>query len=282
MLSKPVKEAQAEVPWPDFCEIQHHLGLARLEWSNNHPLACYFYNVFLCLNLLSCVSTAAEPVFARRLRDQLQDENITTCIEKVLGCHQIVLKYILDIAELQHWKEVNVTQGTMSLIEQVKRAIPIETGLREVQLLASGSETARTQSMPLSRQVSTVTKVMACAAGVYLYGTLCGLQAGVPELTNAVADTIAAIKLVPNAEVIKGLSWSATIAALASSEEDHRNFFRELARGMLEQYGKCEIFRTLNVAFEFWARRDSAITEKKEYSWKDALCHEGIVTFLFL
>lgn len=101
------------------------------------------------------------------------------------------------------------------------------------------------------------------------------------ELQKAVSDTISAIKLVPNAALMKGLTWSIAVAALAS-EGDHRVFFKELGQGILVQFGECQTFNALNIAFEFWKLRDSMASEKEEFSWKEALSYEGGATLLFL
>lgn len=164
----------------------------------------------------------------------------------------------------------------MSVVELMKRGIVIERELQQFRQLAAEPQAEHQESSPLSRQKSAVDEVFVSTAAVYLYGTLCGLGSTSPELTQSIADTVAAIKAVPNASIILGLSWSITIAALAS-QDTHRSFFKSLERGTREQFGRCQVCDALKAAFRFWDRQDSAgaAGEKTNYSWKEALSQES-------
>jgi len=167
MLTHIAKGALVDTPWPEICKLQTHLEPVPFETLSSgwHLLSSYFQSVLICLSLLSCISTAAEPTFARKFRDQLQDEKTQMSVDKVLGCEKRVLKHILDIAELQHWKESSAIERPISMVQLVKRAIPIEKELQESHLWASDSSNGPIRSNLLARQESAITKTMVCAAG---------------------------------------------------------------------------------------------------------------------
>lgn len=95
-----------------------------------------------------------------------------------------------------------------------------------------------------------ITNIFVGAASIYLHAIVSGTSSEVPKIKLGVADTIEAIKLVPDDGLIKRLTWPVCVTACLAGP-DHMSFFEQLDRGLAEQYGGSQsILRGLKVAKE--------------------------------
>jgi len=270
--------------WPHFQNIIASLNPIDFTHfgDGNQTAIRLFQNTLICLDILSCVSTGMEPEFALKFRDKFRAGENTLRLDEITGCESSVMECIMNIAVLRYWKEKETANGSMSLIELAKRALSVERDLQEIR--GKNLDRIKNHSVLTSsiKNIWFLTNVFACAASIYLHAAVSGPRPEIPEIKIGVADTIDAIKLLPNGRLLDRLMWPVCVAACLA-EAGHQSFFEQLERGIAEQFGSRQnILRALNVAKECWKLRRCSTLSRMDYDWTDAMARIGdIVLLLF-
>lgn len=259
----------------------HPIATDKLKHGKQH-LARVFQSLLVCFDILSCISTEMEPAFALKFRDQFKGKESVLCVEEIIGCEGQVLECIMDVAVLSYWKQQETTKGSISLIELAKRALPLERNIESVRKSIRQRIEGSSNLEYATNHGLVVTNIYACAASVYFHTTISGARTDVPEIKLGVADTIAAIKLVPDAAIIGRLTWPVCVAACLAGG-DHKDFFEILDRGLMEHDGKSHnILAALNVAKECWKLQRHCASGGGTYTWAEAMENLGVkVPMLF-
>lgn len=232
-------------------------------------------HVLVVLEVLACTFTGAEPKFASKFMlshgttDDLQN------LSNVTGMESWMIQCLIDLTILRHWKDVELSKGSLSVIELVKKAVPLERDLRD----RRQENLERIKSQPLQEKVI-FSNVFASAASVFLHATISEPYPQIPEIQQAVSDTTDALRLLPHPDLLRRLAWPVCIAACLA-DSSNQDFFKELSRRVTEAYGKDEnISRGLAVARECWKMRARTGQDDQPCDWNDAM--KSLDTMLLL
>lgn len=233
------------------------------------------------LDILASTSIGHSPAFALRLCSDASAGLFN--VEHATGCDAAVMQSIMSISELQRWKVQQRLDGQLSLLELAQRALEVESTLSTAQQnnLAL-MEGARGASSRID-EIRIITNIFARAARVYLHTIVSGAHPEVFEIKSGVAETIAALRLLPRAEMIANLTWPICVAACVASVEQ-RGFFERLERGVIDEYGRSQrVLRAFAIARECWRLRESGggRIEGKAYDWRDGMASLGQTVMLF-
>jgi hypothetical protein len=235
-----------------------------------------FQSALICFDILACASTQLPPSFALRFDNKFSDENYCIKIQDVIGCDNTVMACIMRIAELRAWKQKEMLNESMSLIELAKQAMLLDKDLTEVRhgILKQLAQYHHPKLSKIGAAIY-ITNVYACAASVYLHSTVSGPHLEIAEIKKGVTDTTNAIRSIPQAGLLKRLLWPVCVAA-SMADGDCRSFYEQLSRGLAESFGSNDnIHHALRIAKECWSLRRCSPSSKKAYDWTDAMASIG-------
>ena len=178
---------------------------------------------------------------------------------------------VRQIAVLSEWKRDMTEKGLFSVKELVLRCNQIEQALhaRLQRLATEPFYSTNTHPGHASREkpstfcndhvVRKITQVFAQAAGVYLNVLVSGPNPDIPEVSQGVKNTLAALKELPEPKYLRHAVWPFCIAGCMATK-DWRQSFRDLASGAGIHLG---IFGTAGRAMEVmetcWKIRDEGV-----------------------
>jgi C6 transcription factor Pro1 len=186
----------------------------------------------------------------------------------------------MDISLLHHWKEENLTKGLLSMAELGKRAMTIEHDLRLHTRKSHEPATDHSFLSFIDECKSIINAVFASAATIYLHVTLSGPWPGVPEIDEAVSNTINAIKKLPHPGILKVLAWPLCISAcLAKSNRE--GFFVQLEKGLMgDRENNRSVLQAIKIAKECWRLRGHNASTTSTYDWRSAMEASRILPLL--
>lgn len=276
-----------------------------------------FYDYILAyLEVLSCTFYVTEPKFAVYLTQNFAAKDTLQRISRVTGLESWVIVSLWQITMLRRWKEDQIAKGALSMAELVRRASFIEQDLqqRRQEMIAKSNHTDsdakshNNNTIPKSsdsgngqpspavfRERAAFTNVFAAAAAAFLHATVSEPRPQIPEISQAIADTIQALRLLPRPDLLRRLAWPICVAACLA-DLNQQAFFDGLAHRVTEAYGREEnVTRGLVVARECWRLRSRASTgsgggagasggggaEDRTYDWRDGMRNLGVTLLLF-
>jgi hypothetical protein len=247
----------------------------------DHAAMEFYSGVIIWLDILGAVSTGMRPQYADICTDGLGDSSKLQ-LKKVMGCENWAMVLIREIAVLSAWKRQMSEQGILSILELGKRAGDIERRLvpgidKLVAKLdhvfdSSNLDSSSEDKNRKDQVVNMVTHAFACAAKVYLYVTLSGPNPDLPEVSNSVSATAAALKAFPDSQLItRKLVWPFCIAG-CMAKGYQRQAFRHLASsaGIKENvFGSS--WRAFEAVQTCWDMHDGVGGERRNCDWLSAM-----------
>lgn len=281
---------------PDWSRIMDALGSFEPRDAdralNEGAFGLDFYeNVLVYLEILSCTFSTNEPKFAMKVTRNFTATECLQRLSQATGLESWLLLSLTQITSLRCWKEDQLTKGALSMAELVKRASSIEQGLQQYrhEILANNSKISNDYSsnddyfeVPTPRESVAFTSVFAAAATAFLHATVSDPRPQIPEIRQSVADTVEALRHLPQPDLLRRLAWPVCVAACLADTSQHE-FFDTLARRVAEAYGRDEnVARGLAVARECWALRGrAAVGDDRTYDWGDGMRSLGVTLLLF-
>ena len=96
--------------------------------DRNSPLL-YFQSLLIWIDLLSGTYISRKPSFANKFQHYFAKNTTKLRLEALTGCHEQVIACLLEIIQLQLWKEEHRSHGNLSMAELVTKGLKLERRL---------------------------------------------------------------------------------------------------------------------------------------------------------
>lgn len=231
---------------------------------------------FVSLDIISSASTRRAPFLDV---DHVQVlSNLSIDLENITGCRNSIMALIHEISLLERWKEESEAARRLSIIDLAERGRQIEDRLRK-ELASMGTKLttgltvcnhAGVRPAPSHPEVS---KLFALSAITYLHVVLSGPHPEIPEISEAVSQTISVFKDLKDRRLLQGiLVWPFCISGCLAQREQ-QSFFRDLfyATGITESsIGTC--FEAFKIMEDCWEARR---TRSSDFDWASIMNRRG-------
>lgn len=187
----------------------------------------FMLSVFIWIDITGSVALGEEPKMADAIQRLCGGPDPAILLNKVMGCQNWAMLSISKIACLDAWKRKSQKNGTLSMIELVKRATALETELTTT--LDAFTRDRKTPTnfnqldylphlTPLSIHTDYLTKLYASSALTYLHVVVSGPYAELPEIRGNVCKTIEMLKQMPSSQMPRTLWWPILITGSMACE----------------------------------------------------------------
>ena len=169
-----------------------------------------------------------------------------------MGCQSCILIGITDITALEAWKNMQQEQGTLSMIQLVNRAIPLNDGFT----LGIQNLERRFSNNPtnLKADSEAVNLVFAFGALIYLHTVISGPSPHGPEIKHNVTRCLETIEALPSRLLIR-YCWPFTVAGCMATEDQYDRFQNVVTRTLAAREILGSTWKGLMVMEECWRLR---------------------------
>jgi len=196
------------------------------------------------------------------------------------GCDEWVTEEILNIIKLAQWKETMKSRKQLSNRELTTRALEIDTTLKsEMSTLSARIE----RSSPLDFFDNPdiyikllVTRVFGYSTLIYLYTVESGPCPDVPEIHTNVSKIIDAFKALPQAKLIRSLSWPLCIAGSMATGDQQAAFLEIATKAKINRCPFGSSKHALAIIEECWRMRKSEGMGEESVDWRLAMRNLGL------
>jgi hypothetical protein len=180
----------------------------------------------------------------------IDDSDMFDC---VTGVERWLLHCLIRVIKLRTWKQEQLSKASLSVTELIATALSIDGDLKQRRVCEGpGRELG-------DRVRSAFMKVFESASAVFLQCTLSGSRPEIVEIQREVLMTIEALDDLPQAALLRRLTWPVCIAASMAIVPAQQEFFRRLHAKVNMVWGPDEnVCRALRVAFECWRLRENS------------------------
>lgn len=244
--------------------------------TSDQSALVFFASLMLFIDIVASTSLGRAPdlqSYHHSLLSPQVEENCPVRLESVVGCQNWPLVAIGNISALCAWKHDAKQSGNFSVLNLVNLAGPISQALDDgLENLDTNPPRARPNGTGASRRlegyysrhdraidhtsITTVTRVWAYAAKLYLYAVLSGWQPKSAEVQGSVARVISLLQTIESPAQLRSLSWPICVAgclALPGQEQDFRRIIGEV--GELSEFGT--VGTALRIMEAVWRSRDT-------------------------
>lgn len=231
---------------------------------------------FISFDITSSASTRKAPSLDI---DHVQVlNNLGIDLESITGCRNSIMALIHEISALDRWKEESEAARRLSIIDLAERGRQIEDRLRKELAsmgtkLSTGLSVCNHAGVPPAPSQPEVSKLFALSAITYLHVVLSGPHPEIPEISEAVSQTIYVFKGLKDKRLLQGiLVWPFCISGCLAQREQ-QSFFRDLfyTTGITESsIGTC--FEAFKIMEECWEARR---TRSVNYDWVSIMNQRG-------
>lgn len=238
----------------------------------------FFYSVIGWYDTLSC-ATIRHRAFS--VPECLSARSNSLDSEKLMGCEDWVILHIREIASLESKRDLILRDGNFHKVDLVcageNISVRLQDGLRKNLAFLQMSPKDST-STDLVRSV--VTRIFACSTLTYLYVTIHGAVPESAEICHSVRQTVNALEMLPNKDLIRNLTWPLCIAGSMALPED-RKFFKDLISTMSTTAKRlANTDKVLEIIEECWRMRDSQDCAPDGGCWSSAMERLGLSILL--
>ncbi|THY37126.1 hypothetical protein D6C98_10813 [Aureobasidium pullulans] len=224
------------------------------------------------LEILASTITGNAPTFAVHHLALIDDSAASDC---VIGVEQWLLHCLIRVIDLRNWKQEHLSKASLSMTELIATALSIDDDLKQGRI-CDRSDRGLGDSVR-----SSFMKVFESASAVFLQCTLSDSRPEIVEIQREVTLTIGALDDLPQAALLRRLSWPVCIAASMAIVPAQQEFFRRLHTKVNMVWGPDEnICRALRVAFECWQLREN-LPAGRTCDWLDGMKSLGYFLLLF-
>ncbi|KIL87255.1 hypothetical protein FAVG1_09813 [Fusarium avenaceum] len=183
-------------------------------------------------DILACATTGRVPRIP--YRQWLEGTGLE--MANLMGCHNWVMVAIGDLAHLQAWKKEMRQQERLSVPELVRRGQRIDKrlqdGITELKQTAEVGGDIRGNMQP----APWVSHIFAIASLVLSSTIVSGPWAALPEVKDAISESVIVLRDWPQAIPLRGLVWPLYIIG-CMAEANLQGFFESLLSSVLEESG---------------------------------------------
>ena len=198
-------------------------------------------------------------------------------LETLNGCRNSVLAIILDISLLDQWKKEAQGAHKLSVVDLVKRGGEIYERLRQELAAIKDTPLAASSSCSPSGGMRAlihheISEVFALSAVTYLHVVISGPYPELPEITESVSETIAALRNLKDPRLLRNMVWPFCISGCLALEKEY-DFFRDLvSRAEITQWATGSCFEAFQVMEDCWKAR---ITTSESCDWATTMKKRG-------
>ena len=201
-------------------------------------------------------------------------------ISDFAGCATWVIQKLVDIMELARWKDTMKSKKQLSMRELTSRALQIETSLKsELSMVSKKIEQSSLVDYfhnPSDYIQLLVTRIFGYSTLIYLYMIESGPCPDVPEIHANVSNTIEAFKSLPQAELVRSLSWPFCIAGSVATGDQELAFLEIATRAKINLCHFGSSRHALRIIQECWRMRKSEEAEDGNVDWRIAMRNLGL------
>ncbi|KAG5803987.1 hypothetical protein H9Q74_011727 [Fusarium xylarioides] len=183
-------------------------------------------------DILACVTTGRVPRIP--YRQWLEASGLA--MEELMGCYNWVMIAIGDLAHLQAWKKEMKQKGALSVPELVRRGQGIEkrlqNGITERKQTTKGGDSNRGNMSPAPY----VSHIFALASLVLSITIVSGPWASLPEVKDAISESVIVLRDWPQAVPLRGLVWPVYIIG-CMADASLQGFFKSVLYRIREESG---------------------------------------------
>lgn len=206
--------------------------------------------------------------------------NLHMPLSDFTGCDEWVTQEVLNIIKLAHWKETMKSKKQLSNRELATRSQEIDTKLKS-KTTALSARIERSSHLDFFDNHSTyikllVTRILAYSTLIYLYTIESGPCPDVPEIHINVSKVIDAFKALPQAELIRSLSWPLCIAGSMATGDQQAAFLEIATKGKINRYPFGSSKHALAIMKECWRIRKTDDIVGEMLDWRIAMQNLGL------
>ena len=192
--------------------------------------------------------------------------------ERVMGCKSVILIAITEITGLERWKEEQLREGCLSMIELVSRGTALNHLL--IQEISASEKGIRDGGSGVKVDGIRVNLMFAYGALIYLHTVISGKSPQIPEVKNNVEKCLEWIEELPSRLLIR-ICWPFTIVGCMATEEQYEKF-----RRVFKSVTKSgSVWKGVMVMEECWKLRN--LEREKMWCWRSTMERMGLRILLF-
>lgn len=194
-------------------------------------------------------------------------------LRDMLGCEDWVMIALLDIAILREWKKDMQNEGALSLRELTRRADTIEKRLTQgLATPDSGQSFAKSDK---EEEQDMITTIFLHSCSILLHVVVSGLYPNLPEIRQAVLQTIEALEYMRDHSEIKYPSWPYCVAGCLALESDYDRVRALCPPPKKGTHPPVLADWTLDIIEECWKTRETQNKNWESPDWCTAMNHLG-------
>jgi hypothetical protein len=181
----------------------------------------------------------------------------------IIGCENHIVWALAEISNLACWKDLQISKGTLSMPELVKRGAEVEK-----YILPPTSPPMCSNKLEQTRILTS--QIFRASTRVYLHSVMSGDYSSCKEIADGVTDTINWLKQVPELSarsVARSVVFSIYICACFTDIPWQRNFFLERLAMQHEFLGKCA--EVTDLIQRVWLSRGTSTD--RSVTWRDVM-----------
>ncbi|RDW73403.1 Zn2 DNA-binding protein-2 [Coleophoma cylindrospora] len=245
--------------------------------SNTHKEAYRFFSTALSWYIFQSYAATGTMLPAACAGIKVSDSCMS--LSDFTGCDEWVTQEILNIIKLANWKESMKSKKQLSNRELTTRAREIDTKLKsEMSVLSARIE--RSSHLDFFDDPATyiklfVTRIFGYSTLIYLYTIESGPCPDVPEIHTNVAKTIEAFKALPQAAIVRSLSWPLCIAGSMATGDQQAAFLEIATKAKINRCPFGISKYALAIIEECWRMRKSEGFMDENVDWRIAMRNLG-------
>jgi hypothetical protein len=249
-------------PFPEIggsprSSISSHDPEGSLLFNEDEVSVKFLMAVYTWIDITGSVALGSSPSLAEHHERLLGGNSPPIRLDKVSGTQNWVMIFIAKIASLDTWKRTSQSNGTLSIIELVKKATALETKLKQAlddfskdrKTCATFDRPAMPHLTPLSIHSAYLTELYASSALTYLHVVVSGAYPELPEIRGNVLITLELLKKLPSPLLLRVMWWplltTGSMVALGDEESFCRNIIKSC--GINDSFFRVWIQHTKNL-----------------------------------
>jgi C6 transcription factor Pro1 len=194
--------------------------------------------------------------------------------QEMMGCHSCIMISIVEVTTIEAWKNAQIEQGCLSVVELVTRAAPLNDnltfGIQKLECnLCINSTSLRADS-------EAVNLIFAYAALIYLHTVVSGASPHIVEIKDNVTRCLERLEALPPRLFLRNC-WPFTIAGCMANEHQHDRFRNLVTRTSAAGQALGTTWKGLKVMEECWRLRKC---EPGLWCWKSTMKHMNVKILL--
>lgn len=206
--------------------------------------------------------------------------NSSTSMSYFTGCEEWVTQEVWNVIKLAHWKVSMKSKKQLSNREFITRAFVIDTKLKseisDLSALIEFSSPLDFFSDPQSYIKQLVTRIYGYSTLIFLYTIESGYSPDIPEIHSSVSKTIEAFKALPQAELIRSLSWPLCIAGSMATGDQQTAFLEIVDKAKIKLCAFGSSKHALAIIEECWRMGKSESVLQENIDWRIAMQNLGL------